>query len=434
MYEYADHRWSIPATIWPGHQSNNYDIELLEITDTGTVPLQLRGVLIKKNADNVLAALKGRKDIETIHFRSSDVSRSSLQYLATLPKLHSLCADSTSLSEQDLGIISGLKNLTSLQIDGSYIDNWNFLGKLNKLQILLINRMRGDATQYFSGLSRLKQLQLKRASNLPATALQRIAQLKSLQAVYLHNIYAAAQDYAQLSQLKQLQLLEVQGNTSGPADAGTHHRLVAINDKVIEALTDVPLHYLYLENCRITDHGAALLAAMPSLRRVKLGHCEYLSNKGMRILYDSDIYQINIDVLVEKNDDGDIWNCFYRDSPLGMNKIDFDMDKLNSYLNKQVTISMREGHHYKGKLAQLNHNSDDTYTLALLPGKSSVGIAIKLKDIASVTPVKKKTAKKKTTKKASKKSVKKKPVKKKSTKKANRKPVKKSHAKKTKRR
>src|SRR5262245_52659261 len=74
-------------------------------------------------------------------------------------------------------------------------------------------------------------------------------------------------DLSQLSRLPQLAKLELWG-----AD---------VNNKSIDAIKDLKLTELVLENTEITDEGLATLAEIPTLRSVNLRRSSYLTDAAL---------------------------------------------------------------------------------------------------------------------------------------------------------
>ncbi len=210
-------------------------------------------------------------------------------HVGHLASLESLNIISTKLDDQWITSIAGLTNLKALRFTNNgkltdvgleklaglkNVESFNFVG----------TQITGHAFTKFDGWTHLTRCSF-RGSSIDDEGLKQICEhfpnLESMSLAHAKFTDAGAQYLAKLGKLKGLEL-------------GTHNATPAC----LKNLSGLSLEYLQLGDGLDSAEGIAACAALPSLRRLTLTHCEHLSDEGIKLAAElTRLQQLEIDGL-----------------------------------------------------------------------------------------------------------------------------------------
>jgi hypothetical protein len=197
------------------------------------------------------------------------VSDKQLALMSGLPKLRSLALGDISITRES---IFGDFDLLQLSlIESTSFKKWSILDYLPNLEVL--HTCGGDEmAEHLPSLKKLKELRIS-WSELTDRGMEYLAQCESLERLSLHNIKVSPASFSSLSALKNLKYLEIERCTSWPSDTPESEQTVAFTDETLEALTDLPLQSISIENCRVSDRVKDIVKKFSSLNKASFPDC-----------------------------------------------------------------------------------------------------------------------------------------------------------------
>jgi uncharacterized protein YjbJ (UPF0337 family) len=265
------HRWITRAST-ASTAANECGVRIEAVESPNKIP-KARGLKLDEAPDKILRLVAGRAGLEAVNLDGTGVTRAGLEALAQLPDLRAVSlAGAYALGGRDLDALGALAALEELELGGIHAASWEFLGNLQALRVLVVGTAEDALVARLPGLPALVELSV-RGSGVGDAGLAAIARCKRLAALGLRDVRAGAAAYRGLAALTGLRTLIVHKRSSWPADEPEAERSVAIDDACAAAYARLPLETVYLEDCRITDAGAAKLAAIRTIQQLDLVGC-----------------------------------------------------------------------------------------------------------------------------------------------------------------
>ena len=272
-------RWITRASTAPT-AANECGVRIEAVESPNKIP-KARGLKLDEAPDKILKLLAGRAGLEAVNLDGTGVTRAGLEALAQLPDLRAVSlAGAYALGGNDLDALGALTALEELELGGIHAASWDFLANLRALRVLIVGSAEDAALAQLPGLPALVELSV-RGSAVGDAGLAAIARCKRLTDLGLRDIRAGAAAYKGLAALGGLRTLIVHRRSSWAPEEPEAERSVALDDTCAAAFARLPLEAVFLEDCRITDAGAAKLAAIKSLRHLELVACAGVTGGGL---------------------------------------------------------------------------------------------------------------------------------------------------------
>ncbi|MCW5823718.1 MAG: protein kinase [Cyanobacteria bacterium TGS_CYA1] len=272
----------------------------LESSDlTGSGLKYLKGAPIKhfelcgeKLEDSQMKYLSGLADLTSFCIESNSLGDESLREVAKCKTIRFLLVKDKKITNKGIGYLAPLKLLTTLKIQTAHIDDdaAKELSKLKRLERLEITACPRVGKNFGSGLANnrslielsldsgcsaqalraLKQLPLLqlglRNCRLDKESLETLVTLPHLEALSLSSLKCKDSDYAILSRLPNLQMLDLSGSTLLP-------------DALYDALSKTKIMELDLNGSKTTPEQFLKCARIATLTKVYCVDCPNLSQK-----------------------------------------------------------------------------------------------------------------------------------------------------------
>jgi formylglycine-generating enzyme required for sulfatase activity len=243
------------------------------IRDITAVP-GLRVLHLHNGGGNVTAAdfaqLADQSELRDLHVSAfANLDDSSCDHLAGLKKLQELRLESNKITDAGLQKLTGLKNLTNLNIQATQ-SNGEVLTELLQapLRRIAVNRISDEIAAQLKNFPNLTQLYVS-DSSMSDTGFAAIAGLKRLESLRMRDCpnvsQAAFQAIAEMRSLTSLELI----NTN-------------VGDDTLALLTNLQLHTLEINSENITDATMKDICSLITLNRLALGQKTKITDRGLK--------------------------------------------------------------------------------------------------------------------------------------------------------
>ena len=269
----------------PLHGRSDEEAQRLKVSELkNNFRTQLAGnhiVILQKLDDDALAALAELKDSVTaimVTTNVRDISAKGIEHLKSLHKLKRLDVGLSNANDTFLSYISGLKNLTDVDLKQTHItdEGLEHLSRLTNLQRLGLDeniQLSNKALEHLSELTNLKRLSCKGNYLIDNAGLSYLKGLTALEEINLEGTFVGdkgLEHFNKMTRLKTVDLSRTKVTGSG-----------------LSQLSPDSLETVLLFGAPLTDEGLAGVQKLINLKHLNLIGVDnqgQLTNKGIRCL------------------------------------------------------------------------------------------------------------------------------------------------------
>ena len=250
-----------------GRRSYRAFLALKDLNEPFELTLTDHSTLTDDKTLAIISSLRHLQGLSLDGERVTDLGLKQLQKLGHLRKLS--LTHMNNITSEGWSVLASLNKLEEISLDSKNLtnDDLKYIGKLKNLQKLTINSwgFTGEGLSHLQGLDKLTELKLLYAS-LSKKGMMNLSALTQLKSLYVHDIHFASEGIKAIKKLTRLQKLNIESTK--------------ITDADLVHLKGLALQQLYLPR-GITDMGLAHLSEMQFLTELHLRFHKEITDAGM---------------------------------------------------------------------------------------------------------------------------------------------------------